>query len=160
MKLLLLLLAVLLAVVFHGSGVQSKAMTCRDEEGNPVDWFIVYKIPLLQQDPSKQLATGYSYAFLTGAPLSGSGKRISSVFAHSRLRQDAWKLSDRLITDSESIFGQTIAQLYDKASKYSSVMYNDQPPPSSGEKTYSLSPTRGIVYSCVACGVRNSDSEF
>jgi hypothetical protein len=106
------------------------SLSCRDEDGHEVDWFIVYKIPTLQKDPSKLLNTGYSYAFMTGDPLSTS-LPVHDHASNSVL--DSWKLSDKLITDDKSIFGQTIGPLYDNKEKISHVMYNDQPPNSVGE---------------------------
>lgn len=124
------IVVILLSLFFNGNSVHS--LTCRDDEGKAVDWFIVYKIPLLQNDPSKQLSSGYSYAFVAGPSLRKK-KSILSVFSRSSAGQDAWKLSDKLVTDGSSIFGQTISPLYDSSAKYSFVMYNDQPPTSSGE---------------------------
>ena len=132
---LFFIFVILVAVLFSGNSVNS--LTCRDEDGNPVDWFIVYKIPLLQHDPSKQLTSGFSYAFLTGPQLKKKSS-VFSLFGRSSAGQDAWKLSDKMVTDSSSIFGQTIAPLYDESAKYSFVMYNDQPPASSGEETFLL----------------------
>lgn len=131
----LILATILMAILLHEKTVDS--LTCRNEAGEPVDWFIVYKIPLLQKETFKPLTTGYSYAFISGPRLEpGSGSLMHSFFRPKesrRQQQDSWELSDRLITDSSSIFGQTLAPLYTESGKHSVIMYNDQPPVASGE---------------------------
>jgi len=37
---------------------------CRDDDGNPVDWFIVYKMPVLPKSKNANFNAGYGYASL------------------------------------------------------------------------------------------------
>lgn len=90
-------------------------LSCLDEAGKPVDWFIVYKLPR-QADGPAPLNTGFSYGFMTSSD-----------------KKKAFKLSDKLVTDEESIFGKTLAPLYSNPKAYSNVMYNDAPPHGAGE---------------------------
>lgn len=89
-------------------------LSCVDESGKPVDWYIVYKIPR-QPDGPAPLNTGYSYGFIT-----------------SKDNKKAFKLSTKLVTDEESIFGKTLAPLHKDPKAYSHVMYNDAPPHGAG----------------------------
>lgn len=100
----------------------SAELACKDEKGKDVDWFVVYKLPY-QKDSPAPLNTGYSYAFMTGKPLKGSGKEETS----------SWKLSNMLTTDAKSIFGTTLAPLHSAPKKYTHIMYNDAPPEESGK---------------------------
>ena len=125
----LLVVVILAAFVLRDNVAYS--LTCRDEDGNAVDWFIVYKIPLLQNDPSHLLATGYAYAFMTGPTLSGRGA-FASLLSRSK-SSESWQLSSKLITDDSSIFAQTLSPLYQDSGSSASVLYNDQPPSASGE---------------------------
>ena len=98
-------------------------LTCKDQDGNPVDWFAVLKIPY-QKELSEPLNTGFSYAYISGKPLKGKGGEDTS----------AWKLSKVLTTDKDSIFGRTLAPLHADPKKYTHIMYNDAPPHASGVK--------------------------
>ncbi|CAG2167036.1 unnamed protein product [Oppiella nova] len=110
--------SVLAVIVMAGMGCYG--MSCVDESGTAIDWFIVYKMPKLEKSSSKSLTTGFSYSFITD-------KSIKSL--------DDWTLSDKQINEEDSIFGQTIGPLIKKLAKSSSdvsyVVYNDQSPDSS-----------------------------
>lgn len=133
MSKLMIFLTILLAVLLHQRTVHS--LTCRNEDGEPVDWFIMYKVPLLQKETSKLLSSGYSYAFVSGPSVKTSTSRVRAFFQSDQGegRPESWELSDKLITDNSSILGQTLAPLYQSSVKSSFVMYNDQPPITSGE---------------------------
>ena len=90
-------------------------MSCLDEKGRPLDWFIVYKIPKLETSPIDTLSSGYGYAFITD-------KSLKSV--------NDWTLSDLLIKDKQSLFGRTIDSVIKniKKSKLSYIVYNDDTP--------------------------------
>lgn len=106
------------------------SLYCKDENGNNVDWYILYKLPFLQSDESP-LNTGFSYASLSGPSVESlTGDRLDE------LRH--WYLSKHLIKDSQSFLGQTLDPVYSlfsrrsKSNEISFVMYNDSPPPDSG----------------------------
>ncbi|CAG2162984.1 unnamed protein product, partial [Oppiella nova] len=84
---------------------------CRDEKGQPVDWYVVYKLPKVS-DSGPPLDTGLRYAYLSSKSQSG------------------WTLSDVDISDETSIFGQTLSPLYAKKVDpgISYINYNDHWP--------------------------------
>ncbi|KAI1285555.1 Plancitoxin-1 [Halotydeus destructor] len=86
-------------------------LSCRDDDDNPVDWYIVYKIPKLQKQVNP-FNTGYSYVYMTSN------------------QKSSWTLSPKQITDSSSIFANTLKSFYspDPNVRLSHIMYNDQPP--------------------------------
>ncbi|RWS14150.1 Deoxyribonuclease-2-like protein [Dinothrombium tinctorium] len=86
------------------------ALSCKNEFGQHVDWFIAYKIPELY-DSKGALSTGLAYAFVTSEQPTSS-----------------WTLAKNLINESSSIFGQTLEPFYKSREKYTHVMYNDEPP--------------------------------
>ena len=81
---------------------------CLDEDGAPVDWYIVYKFPYLK-DSKSEVFGGYRYAFM------------------SSKAADGWHLSNTQTTNPNSIFGKTLSQVYDNP-KLNFAFYNDQPP--------------------------------
>ena len=95
----------------------SSQLSCFDEKGKPVDWFIVYKIPKLETSSNDILKSGYGYTFITD-------KTIKSA--------NDWTLSSIGINQKESILGQTISPVISYAQKSSEdlsyVVYNDQTP--------------------------------
>jgi deoxyribonuclease-2 len=99
----------------------SIGLNCVDENGSPVDWFIVYKVPKLETSSSPLLKSGFGYTFITD-------KTINS--------RD-WTLSKKPINQKDSIFGQTIGPLISQINKVSNdmsfVVYNDQTP---GNQTF------------------------
>ncbi|CAG2172200.1 unnamed protein product [Oppiella nova] len=106
----------------HASMVTGSISSCplftEDERNSPVDWYVVYKLPIVanQTDP---LRTGLNYAYMTSNSQTG------------------WILSSLNISDQESLFGQTLNQLnktkLDPNVTY--IYYNDQPPTNDSEST-------------------------
>lgn len=47
-----------------------------DEAGKPVDWWFMYKVPMLGAGANTDSATGYEYAYYDSA-LDAKGKKIS-----------------------------------------------------------------------------------
>ena len=110
-----------------------RSLYCKDENGNDVDWFILYKIPFLQSDKDP-LNTGFSYASLTGPA-------VNSVNGDRPDEEWHWHLSKYSIRDRSSLLGQTLEPIYTQfkrgsKSDISFVMYNDSPPPESGNFHY------------------------
>ncbi|XP_063787266.1 deoxyribonuclease-2-alpha isoform X2 [Pseudophryne corroboree] len=85
----------------------SAAISCYGDQGKPVDWFIVYKLP--QQDRSP--VGGMRYMYQDGS--SGG-----------------WLPGTSLMNCTDSAVGRTLAQLYksSKSQDVAYVLYNDQPP--------------------------------
>lgn len=117
------MLPVFVAVLLSSNliSVQSAGLFCKDEDGKDVDFSIVYKIPKLG-DQKAPLNSGFAYAFMTGKPISGSGKASTS----------SWKLSEKLVTDKDSLFAQTLAPVNANPDKYTWFLYNDEPPHAHG----------------------------
>uniref|UniRef100_A0A8C5Q767 Deoxyribonuclease-2-alpha n=1 Tax=Leptobrachium leishanense TaxID=445787 RepID=A0A8C5Q767_9ANUR len=87
----------------------SAAISCFGDDGQPVDWFIVYKLPKL---PDQESSAGMKYMYQDGA--SGG-----------------WVPGKSIINDTESAVGKTVNQLYgrENTEDVAYVLYNDQPPP-------------------------------
>ncbi|XP_056426345.1 deoxyribonuclease-2-alpha isoform X2 [Hyla sarda] len=98
-------LGVLLSVLLPG--LCSAAISCYGDHGQPVDWFIVYKLPRLDHTPEG----GIKYMYQD----SNSGGWVQGV---------------ALMNSTESAVGQTLSQLYksSKSKNVAYVLYNDQPP--------------------------------
>lgn len=110
MKYFVLLTLIGVSIYF---GQTASKLSCLDETGNNVDWFIIYKIPHLLDN--EVLKSGYSYAFLSSNSASST-----------------WRLSRNYITNSSSVLGRTVTNLYSNPSGSSYIFYNDEPPTSSG----------------------------
>lgn len=113
--------SLILLVALFGSTYAG--LSCKDENGKDVDWFMAIKIPKMPADSGEPFSTGFSYAYITSNDAKGKVQ---------------WKLGKVLVKDSKSIFGQTLEPLYSSPSKYSHVMYNDAPPHGFGKCAHSL----------------------
>ncbi|XP_025893838.1 deoxyribonuclease-2-beta [Nothoprocta perdicaria] len=86
-------------------------ISCRNEDGNPIDWFVLYKLPKFTEEESAGLGLEYMY--------------LDSL-------THAWRLSKYLINMTQGGLGQTLKQLYETyESKNNSVayaIYNDEVP--------------------------------
>lgn len=102
LRFVLLALAAVQLVAGAGSPV------CLDEDGQQVDWYVVYKFPYLK-DSKSEVFGGYRYAYI------------------SSKASDGWHLSSHQTTDPKSIFGKTLNQVYENP-KLNFAFYNDQPP--------------------------------
>jgi len=99
---------------------------CRDDNGNPVDWFIVYKIPVLAKSKNPNFNKGYGYASLDPS--------------HS----SAFKISSFTLDQDSGYIGNTLNQVYKGAkSSVGWLMYNDQKP--SGDTTTTYGHTKGVI---------------
>lgn len=102
---------------------------CRDEGGNLIDWFYLYKLPNTFDNDGEVHRTvihGLSYMFVT--PTSNS----------------KWIYSRQLINESTSMPGMTLAEIYNNGDDDNLViMYNDDPPneKSDGARGH----TKGVV---------------
>jgi len=82
---------------------QSSAISCKDEAGRDVDWWILYKLPKRDDDDQlyekhsleEYIYEGLAYAYLT-----------------SDLPDQSWTLSQLSVGDEKSIPGRTLNQLY------------------------------------------------
>lgn len=158
--------SILLAIAIISSDQIANAteVSCLNEEGKPVDWYIAYKFPKIK-GADGLFASGEAYSYITsddieqgneiftGGETDSALKQLESMrlvtrSARNRLskkrsnkgeRQESakWVASDIEISDPNSIVMRTLAVAHDKNSrKLNSVYYNDNP-----------DGTDGIVYS-------------
>ncbi|XP_075715196.1 deoxyribonuclease-2-alpha isoform X2 [Rhinoderma darwinii] len=85
----------------------SAAISCYGDHGQPVDWFIVYKLPRL--DHTSEGGMKYMYQDHTS---------------------EGWVRGAALMNSTESAVGRTLSQLYQssQSKNVAYVLYNDQPP--------------------------------
>ncbi|XP_068394145.1 deoxyribonuclease-2-beta isoform X1 [Eschrichtius robustus] len=102
-----------LALLFLGLFGILKATTisCRNEEGEAVDWFTFYKLPKRQDKESRE--TGVEYLYLDSATRS-------------------WRRSKQLMNTTKSVLGRTLQQLYEAHASEDNntayIIYNDGVP--------------------------------
>ncbi|XP_022189882.2 plancitoxin-1 [Nilaparvata lugens] len=93
---------------------ESEKLQCMDEDNKPVDWFILYKLPTSEKPKG---STDESY-----------GKKYLYM-SSSTIRSPGWKTPKKLISDPDSMPGNTLKPLYATGrSGQIWVLYNDQPP--------------------------------
>ena len=121
-----ILLLVLLLGIHQMLGVLS--LQCLDENGENVDWAILYKLPKYKHKVRNILDDGLAYAYFT---------------SHSP--QNGWKLSDKSIKDQSSIAGRILAPLYDDELSQNILyaLYNDEHP--DGNTSFTDGHTKGVV---------------
>ncbi|KAK5643577.1 hypothetical protein RI129_007422 [Pyrocoelia pectoralis] len=102
---------------------KSYALQCMDQNNNPVDWYVIYKLPQVKH-ANNLIAEGVAYTYITSNDISD------------------WKLSSTSINDSNSIVAHTLKPLYtDKNNLY--ILYNDENP--DGSVNFNKGHTKGIV---------------
>ncbi|KAK6640738.1 hypothetical protein RUM44_012435 [Polyplax serrata] len=123
--------AVLVLFLLSASGGQQ----CKNDLGEPVDWFIAYKIPMLKNQTNNFIKKGIGYMYISSQNSTAD-----------------WKLSSRSVNDSNSFLGQTLAPLYKASFKdLFYIMYNDEPPNVPGNNLYGHS--KGVVITNGTVGV-------
>ncbi|KAF5910053.1 ribosome production factor 1 [Clarias magur] len=92
---------------FLGSPCEGQ-ISCLNEDGQPVDWFVMYKLPRYQQG---KVGSGVDYMYLDPSLPS-------------------WQMSKHAVNTSEGALGRTLNQLYQRYESSSSayMLYNDAPP--------------------------------
>ncbi|PNI51175.1 DNASE2 isoform 2, partial [Pan troglodytes] len=113
-----LLLAALLCV-------PAGALTCYGDSGQPVDWFVVYKLPALR----------------------GSGEAAQRGLQYKYLDESSggWRDGRGLINSPERAVGRSLQPLYrSNTSQLAFLLYNDQPPqPSKAQDSSMRGHTKG-----------------
>ncbi len=99
-----------------------------DENGKPVDWWFVYKVPKLAKDASSTSATGYEYVYYD----SGIGKVIQSP---------------NLLKDGKGALDLTLDSVFDKPDATTGwILYNDEMPADAKRKdSSSFGHTKGVI---------------
>ncbi|XP_017500001.2 deoxyribonuclease-2-beta isoform X1 [Manis javanica] len=109
------LLRATVALLFLGlTGVSEvTTISCRNEEGEAVDWFTFYKLPKRQDKESRE--TGLEYLYLDSTTRS-------------------WRRGKQLMNSTKSVLGRTLQQLYEadasRNNKTAYLIYNDGAPKS------------------------------
>lgn len=101
----------------------SAELGCRDENGNLVDWYYLYKLPEKVAGTSE--TAGLHYTFVTADQASAG-----------------WQLSGRNVNESDSIPGRTLEPVLG-AKELLTVLYNDEPP--EGKTDELRGHTKGVV---------------
>lgn len=120
---------------------------CRDQKGDPIDSFVVYKLPHNKHTYFNPLKEGTAYMYLTpelAARLQSGG--VSSVFSEYRDLASGWVLSNVSINSQLSMPARTLSRLYSDADLQKNaayIMYNDEFP--NGTKTMARGHTKGVV---------------
>lgn len=106
----------------------SEQISCKDESGAGVDWWVLYKLPARDRKQPSHLDQGVAYVYST------------SITAHK-----GWTLSDLSIEDPSSLPGQTLQPLYGNNNQdLYHVMYNDEHP--DGNTSFTAGHTKGVVF--------------
>ena len=106
------LISILISLASSASIATNYKLACRDETGNPVDWFTIYKLPSLAKNVfSKWIPEGSGYAFMTE-------------------KNQTWSLSSQSIANLTSMPALTLDILYkstfDNNNNMGYILYNDQ----------------------------------
>uniref|UniRef100_A0A8C6TZG0 deoxyribonuclease II n=1 Tax=Neogobius melanostomus TaxID=47308 RepID=A0A8C6TZG0_9GOBI len=90
--------------------VCSADISCKNEVGEPVDWFVIYKLP---RRKIGEVGTGVDYMYLDS-------------------NMESWLMSEFMVNTSQGAIGRTLSQLYSghayKSNSSVYAMYNDAPP--------------------------------
>ncbi|KAF2893168.1 hypothetical protein ILUMI_13003 [Ignelater luminosus] len=100
------------------------ALQCVDHNNNPVDWYVVYKLPL-QSDSNSLIAQGAAYTYITSTDTGG------------------WMLSTASINDTNSIVGLTLKPLFTNSPDILKILYNDEAP--DGSVMFKKGHTKGLI---------------
>ena len=94
-------------------------LTCRDENGDPVDWFIMYKMPRLKHHLEPLVREGIGYFYMDA-------------------NRPEFVLSTKNLTHKNHALYHTLAPVYDSAldSDLGYVFYNDQTPDGKWSEKY------------------------
>ncbi|XP_065097985.1 deoxyribonuclease-2-beta [Paramisgurnus dabryanus] len=98
-------------------------ISCLNEDGQPVDWFIIYKLPIYKMEVK---GSGLEYMYL------------DSTFMN-------WQMSKQTVNSSQGALGRTLTQLYRRYTSNSTVymVYNDAPPELKYPSNYGH--TKGVI---------------
>lgn len=97
---------------------------CYDDQGKPVDWFYLYKLPHLHHEPAQE---GLKYLYMDA-------------------QSEGWDDGKTSINDSQSCVGRTVGPLYE-GGDVGYILYNDQPPKQKdlGDASRTCGHTKGVV---------------
>ncbi|XP_053490179.1 deoxyribonuclease-2-beta isoform X3 [Ictalurus furcatus] len=113
-------------VFFFLSSLCEGEISCLNEDGQPVDWFIMYKLPKYKQG---NVGSGVDYMYLDPSLPN-------------------WQMSKYLVNTSEGALGKTLSQLYQRYMSNSSayMLYSDAPPVLKYEYNYGHTKAQQLAY--------------
>lgn len=113
-------------------------MTVRalDERGKPVDWWFMYKVPMLGSGASTDSATGYEYVYYDATIDKSKDRKAAKVDA-----------SPFTIDGGEGALNRTLKSVFDKPTKTTGwILYNDEAPDAAKiHDNGNLGHTKGVI---------------
>jgi len=114
-----------LVILQEVSSVPSRGISCLDENGGAVDWWIILKLPLLPSCDDPKLNSGFAYAY-------------------ADVNSPTLALTGRRLDDPNASLTKTLGQVYNAGqANLAWIMYNDQPPNGTATDTYGH--TKGLT---------------
>lgn len=130
---------VLLLYLVSESANANDELGCRDENGQLVDWYYLYKIPADGNHLQNE------------AEFRDKDNGLKFLYISSKSTTKDWSLSTKLINDSLSLPGNTLSSsVYEKNENNLIVLYNDQPP--EGDALESRGHSKGVLVADKAKG--------
>ncbi|XP_072295382.1 deoxyribonuclease-2-beta [Eucyclogobius newberryi] len=97
-------------ILLCSTAVYSADISCKNEAGEPVDWFVMYKLP---KKKIGEVGTGVDYMYLDS-------------------KMESWLMSKFMVNTTQGAMGRTLSQLYSgqayKSNSSVYAIYNDAPP--------------------------------
>lgn len=111
-------------LLLHASRGAFSSISCYNDQGKPVDWYYLYKLPHEHHTP---LEEGLKYLFMD-------------------VESEGWTDGMTLVNDTQSAVGRTVGPLYE-GGDVGYILYNDQPPKQKQVEGASRScgHTKGVV---------------
>ncbi|XP_033821744.1 deoxyribonuclease-2-beta-like [Periophthalmus magnuspinnatus] len=92
------------------TAIYNAEISCKNEAGEPVDWFVIYKLP---KTKIGEVGTGVDYMYLDS-------------------KTESWQMSSFMVNTTQGAMGRTLSQLYSgqafKSNSSVYAIYNDAPP--------------------------------
>ncbi|KAG8034638.1 hypothetical protein G9C98_007714 [Cotesia typhae] len=124
-------LAYILLIIYTTGVVNSgqNKLQCKDEAGNDVDWYVLYKVPKTSESSDPIIRKGLAYLYITSDTVA-----------------NGWQLSKKEIGSKDSVPGKTLSSLYkdDLAPDILWILYNDQAP-NKNQSTVRYGHTKGVL---------------
>jgi len=108
------------------ASLASAQISCRNEDGEPVDWFVIYKLPKGTKSEDTLIKQGLTYTYLDS-------------------NNPVWKRGGSI--NETNAFSHTMQQFYDNinSENVAHVIYNDQKPDHMGSDSQKYGHTKGDI---------------
>jgi len=106
------------------------------EQGKPVDWWFIYKVPLLRADANSDSASGYEYVYYDSAADASDDPNIKKVVK-----------SPNRLDQGKGALNLTLNSVFTKPGASTGwILYNDEKPPqATGPDDGNLGHTKGVI---------------